>query len=104
MNKSVVLHIDTSDMDTAKVAVVVGGERFEKTSQSRLLRSQMVLPLIETLLHEHTLKLSDVTAIMVMAGPGSFTGLRVGVAIANTLGSLLGVSVNGKRAIVTPVY
>lgn len=43
-------------------------------------------------------KLSDITEITVMTGPGSFTGIRVGIAVARILGLLLLVPVNGKPA------
>jgi tRNA threonylcarbamoyladenosine biosynthesis protein TsaB len=104
MNSSLTLFIDTSDMNTAKIAIETDGKRYEKTSQSRLMKSQMVLPLIEELLEEKAHTLSDITAIMVATGPGSFTGLRVGIAIANALGRLLEVTVNGKKTLVTPTY
>lgn len=98
------LFIDTSAMDTAKVAVETRGKRFEKTSQSRIMKSQMILPLIEEILEAHSLKLTEITAISVHTGPGSFTGLRVGCTVANALGLLLGIPVNGKRTLATPVY
>ncbi len=104
MKKDVTLSIDTSVMETASVAVVIGDDRFEKTSQSRIMKSQMVLPLIEDILFEHDLKFTDITKIQVAIGPGSFTGLRVGCAVANALGFLLHVPVNGKRTLATPVY
>jgi tRNA threonylcarbamoyladenosine biosynthesis protein TsaB len=56
-----------------------------------------VLPLAQELLQENHLQLEDLTDIKVNVGPGSFTGLRVGVAIANTLGYVLQVPVNGKK-------
>lgn len=98
------LCVDTSEIYTAKVAVEIDGKRFEKTSESRIMKSQMVLPLIETLLSEHNLKLSDITEIVVATGPGSFTGLRVGATVANALGYLLNIPVNGKKALVIPTY
>lgn len=101
---SVTLYIDTSAIDTADVSVDIDGKRFEKTSRSKVMKSQMVLPMIEELLHEHTLKLADITAISVVTGPGSFTGLRVGATVANVLGYLLDVPVNGKKALVLPKY
>ena len=41
-------------------------------------------------------KIKDISEIEVNTGPGSFTGLRVGVSIANALGWALGIPVNGK--------
>lgn len=99
-----ILYIDTSEVNTATVAVEIGGKRFEKTSQSRVVKSQMVLPLIESLLLERNLTTKDITEIKVALGPGSFTGLRVGATVANALGYLLGVPVNGKKALAIPNY
>jgi len=48
--------------------------------------------------------MSDVTEIEVNLGPGSFTGLKIGVAIANTLSFALDIPVNGQRKLVLPKY
>jgi len=101
---SVTLFIDTSQVNTAKVAVEFDGKRHEKVSESKIVKSQMVLPLIEELLKEHNINFSDITSIQVETGPGSFTGLRVGATVANALGYLLDIPVNGEKAIVTPMY
>ncbi|SRR5258706_11963014 len=101
---SIILFIDTSEIYTAKIAIEIDGRRFEKVSEPKVLKSQMVLPLIEELLREHNAKLSDITAIEVALGPGSFTGLRVGATVANALGYLLVVPVNGKNAFAVPTY
>lgn len=102
--KQIILFIDTSDQDTAKVSIEIEGKQYEKASQSRVMKAQMVLPLIEALLREQTLKFSDMSEIRVQAGPGSFTGVRVGVAVANMLGALLGIPVNGKEIPIAPQY
>ena len=101
---TVILYIDTSAINTAKIAVEIDGKRYQKTSESKVLKSQMVLPMIEEILTEHTLKITDISAITVFTGPGSFTGRRVGATVANALGYLLDVPVNGKKALVLPVY
>ena len=104
MKKHIYLFLDTSAVNTASVAVEIGGKRFEKSSESRVLKSQMVLPLIESLLAEHNVRLHDLSGISVVTGPGSFTGLRVGATVANTLGYLLSVPVNGKKVLAIPSY
>ncbi len=101
---SVTLFIDTSAVNTASIALETDGKRFEKTSESKVLKSQMVLPMIEDMLLAHKIKLTDITAISVATGPGSFTGLRVGASVANTLGYLLDIPVNGKKTLVLPKY
>lgn len=40
---------------------------------------------IESLLHQAGISYADLSGLVVFAGPGSFTGLRIGIAIANTL-------------------
>ena len=52
--------------------------------------------------------INRINEIKVNLGPGSFTGLRVGVAVANALGWALKIPVNGKRItkgeVVIPKY
>ena len=48
-----------------------------------------LLPQLDTLLKEHSLTPNDIQEIYVSAGPGSFTGLRVGITVARTLGQML---------------
>lgn len=55
---------------------------------------------IKELLHKQNKKLSAVSAIAVYKGPGSFTGLRIGVSIANALAMSLRVPVVGVRGAV----
>lgn len=101
-----ILFIDTSDNKLIKVSLTRDKkeDRIELPIDYR--RAQVVLPLIEQLLTKHKLTLQEITHIEVNTGPGSFTGLRVGVVIANTLGTLLSVPVNGKKVgeMVEPIY
>lgn len=92
-----VLHIDTKDQKVVKVALEKEGKVVGTLSEENEFGSQALLPLISKLLKEHKLSLKDLTGIKVEAGPGSYTGLRVGVAVANALGFALGVPVNNKK-------
>src|SRR5262249_48061502 len=47
--------------------------------------SCILLPTIEALLKEASLSIQDIDQIAVGIGPGSYTGTRVGVAVARTL-------------------
>ena len=89
-----------------KTIVKIDDEVLEKDSSR--WHSQIVLPMITELLTQKGKSLNDLTEIEVFTGPGSFTGLRVGVSIANALGYALKIPVNGKEPskleIVEPIY
>lgn len=95
--KQVIIFIDTSNNKEVTVSLKIDGKENVRKQIPDHRKAQVVLPLIETLLNEHSLTLKDITGIDVNPGPGSFTGLRVGITIANTLGFLLKVPVNGKK-------
>ncbi len=86
------LFIDTSSAEN--IIVNLDNKRFE--TKARQDKSQKLLPFIDDILKKEKKKIEDITEIEVNLGPGSFTGLRVGVSVANTLGWVLGVPVNGK--------
>lgn len=107
MNKSaVILTIDTNDASSLTVSVTIGAIEFIKHENTGLLKSMRLLPLCLEVLTQHNLSWQDITAINVVNKKGSITGLRVGFAVSNTLGFLLGVPVNGLPAIenVHPLY
>ncbi|MCL4200686.1 tRNA (adenosine(37)-N6)-threonylcarbamoyltransferase complex dimerization subunit type 1 TsaB [Patescibacteria group bacterium] len=105
MNKqAAVLHIDTSKTREVRVSLDYGGAVAEREATHENTKAQEVLALIEDLCREQHIRVSDITEITVAVGPGSFTGLRVGAAVANTLGTLLDVPINGKKTLATPVY
>lgn len=86
------LFIDTSDAE--EIIVGLDDERFKE--KAREDKSQKLLPFIVELLDKKGKKMEDIKEIEVETGPGSFTGLRVGVSVANAMGWALGVPVNGK--------
>ena len=78
----------------------------ELDSETGVRHSNALTPMIEKLLKSAGLKPGDVDVVAVGVGPGSFTGLRVGVATAKILGYVLKkkiVSVSGLEAIAREV-
>jgi tRNA threonylcarbamoyladenosine biosynthesis protein TsaB len=102
----ITLSIDTSDNKNVLVGLDVGGKEHFLKEQPDYRKKQVVLPLIEQILEENKLSLQDITEIQVNTGPGSFTGLRVGVTVANALGMLLKIPVNGEKVgkLIEPTY
>ncbi len=88
-----ILHIDTSDSEK----IVVGLDKKKYEADSREEKSQKLLSFIDEIFTKEGKKIEDINEITVNTGPGSFTGLRVGVSVANALGWVLGVTVNRKN-------
>ena len=101
-----ILTIDTSSNKQISVGLENDGKKSEITQDATVLRSEAALPVIEKLLKKNNLKIDQLDEVKVSKGPGSYTGLRVGIAIANALGFLLKITVNGKKIgeLEEPVY
>lgn len=98
-----VLYIDTSDSQKTVVGIFRDKEKKYYTENTDLNKSQNLLPLIDKSLQEENLKLNQINEIEVNTGPGSFTGVRVGITVANTLGWVLNIPVNKNKTIL-PKY
>ena len=99
-----ILFIDTSSNKEITIGVTINGKEDKITRVLISHRDQVVLPMILEVLDKHKLVLKDISEIMVATGPGSFTGLRVGVAVANALSYSLQIPVNGSMTPVEPTY
>ena len=87
----VVLGIDTGSGVSA--AAVADDAQGVSTTQRQALEG--LLPCVRRALASIDRELSAVRAVAVCAGPGSFTGLRIGVAFAKSLAQALDVAVCG---------
>jgi len=75
-----------SSAKAASAALVKDGRLISQYSQcSGLTHSRTLLPMGEDMLKNAELKLSDVDLIAVAHGPGSFTGIRIGVSMVKGL-------------------
>ena len=106
-----------SSAKTASVALSQDGTLLAvMTVDAGRTHSEVLLPMAEDLLREAKLNFNDVDGYAVTTGPGSFTGLRIGVATVKGLAfgrqkpcfgisSLLGLAYNlkGLRGIFVPV-
>lgn len=88
--------IDTTKIEQVIVCLEKDGKRVQMSEQNRF-GSQILLPLIVKLLKKEKAAFADLSEIKVARGPGSYTGLRVGVSVANALGFTLNISVNNKK-------
>jgi len=87
------LFIDTSNSEK----IVIKFDNLKFTAKAKKKRAQYLLEFIDKKLKEQKKDIKEIKEIKVNTGPGSFTGLRVGVSVANALGWSLGISVNGKN-------
>lgn len=94
------IYIDSTN--NQKTILKIDDKIFEKTFDSP--RDQDVFRLIVDSMNSMGLSPQDITEIEVNPGPGSFTGTRVGVTLANALAFSLGLKINGQEPPIEPIY
>ena len=88
-----ILTIETTG-PVSGVAIICPGKVIAEFSiNSELTHSQTLLPMIDHMLTASGFKLTDIGAIAVSSGPGSFTGLRIGAAAVKGLAFALGLKI-----------
>jgi L-threonylcarbamoyladenylate synthase len=105
-NINIKLLIDTADNKKNIVGLRIDGKKYLLVENVELNRTQKILPMIDKILKEHKIEIGNISGIEVNLGPGSYTGLRVGLAIANALSFVLKIPINGKKIgeIILPIY
>jgi tRNA threonylcarbamoyladenosine biosynthesis protein TsaB len=102
-----ILSIDTTVSQKTGVFLKSSkGKIVDSLTKERKYGSQTLLPQILAIFRRNKLKLDDLESIEVNPGPGSYTGVRVGVAVANALSWALNLKINNKKKgeLVYPIY
>lgn len=90
------LAIDTATSTIVVAAGSTDGRLIDSRAfEGRYRHSQELLPAVVALLETASLRLENLAGVIVGTGPGAFTGLRVGLALAKTLAHELRVPVVG---------
>ena len=90
-----ILAIDTSAL-TATAAILCGETLVgEISTTTSLTHSQTIMPMIDELLKKVSLSIRDIDLFACSEGPGSFTGLRIGIGTVKGLAYGLGKPVCG---------
>ncbi len=87
--------LDTST-PTCQIAVVTADQTFNYQWDAGRELARGLLAFVEQSLKKNNGEFTDIAGIGVMKGPGSFTGLRIGLTVANTLADSLNIPIVGE--------
>lgn len=79
-----ILALDTST-ENCSVALIIGDNIYARSEVSPRGHTSKILPMVDEVLREAGIKLVEVDALAFGRGPGSFTGVRIGIGIAQGL-------------------
>ena len=112
-----ILAIETTGAAASAALINEEGIVTFQESAERLNHLQTLMIMTEKLLRESKLSIGDITCIAVSEGPGSFTGIRIGVSTARALGQALNLetisvptlkafayNLEGYKGIVCPLF
>lgn len=89
-----ILALDTAT-ENCSVALILGDTLYTRSAIAPRDHTKKILPFVDEVLKEAGIKLQDLDAIAFGQGPGSFTGVRIGIGIAQGLAFGAGVPLIG---------
>ncbi len=99
-----ILSVDTSS-NVASVAITDDEKLIcEITVNTKKTHSQTLMPMIDSALKQSELEIKDIDLIASANGPGSFTGLRIGVSAVKGIAHAAGISVVGVSILEAMAY
>lgn len=105
--KSIILNIETS---TEVCSVCLSSQKLilsERSVFNTISHSSIISSLIKDVLAEAELKVSDLDAVAISKGPGSYTGLRVGSSVAKGICYAINcplIEINTLQALASSAY
>ncbi len=93
------LFIDTHD---AKVIIIIfkdGHILFQNILESKNKHSEITMPTLDKTLKEANIDIKELNSVIVVNGPGSFTGERIAVTIAKTIAYCLNIPIRTINAL-----
>ncbi len=101
-----ILSVDSSSV-SASVAITENGVTLaENFINNGLTHSQTLMPMVEKTLNEANMSVKDIELFAITNGPGSFTGVRIGIASVKGMADALGkkcVAVSTLETIAEPL-
>lgn len=90
-----ILAIDTSNQPMSVALIDEKGIVAERITNVKRNHSVQLMPAVEEMMKEIGWKVKDLDRIAVAKGPGSYTGVRIGVTVAKTLAWTAGIELVG---------
>ncbi|MGN4989664.1 tRNA (adenosine(37)-N6)-threonylcarbamoyltransferase complex dimerization subunit type 1 TsaB [Aeromonas sp. 97A] len=94
MNELKILAVDTAT-EACSAALLVGDKLFSRWEEAPRDHTRKILPMVQAVLEDAGISLSDLDAIAFGRGPGSFTGVRICISVAQGLAFGAGVPLIG---------
>lgn len=99
-----ILAIETTGAEASVALINEKGRVFVETSDQKMNHLQNLMPMVDILLKKRELSIDDINYVAVSEGPGSFTGIRIGVASARALAQALGIKTIGVPTLQSFLY
>jgi len=87
------LFIDTHDKNVVVIIYKDGKVLKMKNVESKNKHSEIAMPIIDSLFSEAKIDVKDIGEVIVVNGPGSFTGERIAVTIGKTIAYCLNIPI-----------
>ena len=86
-----ILAFETTGAQASVACIDEKGNLFAQSSEGVLNHLQNLMPMTESLLKENGIAMSDISCVAASTGPGSFTGIRIGVSSARAVAQAMNI-------------